>query len=84
MREAFYPRNLPMNKTTLTDRPRSQQGIFIAGLIVLAVSVAGTLYFFFQLEIPTVFAIVVGLLIAALAIGRFYIVAKNQLFREEK
>ncbi|MDH5021822.1 hypothetical protein [Halobacterium rubrum] len=71
-----------MSKTTFTDAPRSQQGIFIAGLIVLAAAVAGALYFVLQLEMPTVFAIVVGLLFAALAIGRFYLVAKHQLFRE--
>ncbi|MCY4730613.1 hypothetical protein KY092_08585 [Natronomonas gomsonensis] len=71
-----------MSKTTFTDAPRSQQGIFIAGLIVLAAAVAGVLYFTLQLEMPTVFAIVVGLLLAALAIGRFYLVAKHQLFKE--
>lgn len=69
-----------MSETTPTDAPRSQQGVFIAGVIVLAVAVAGALYFFLQLEMPTVFAIVVGLLIAALAVGRFYLVAKHQLF----
>jgi tetrahydromethanopterin S-methyltransferase subunit E len=73
-----------MSKTTLTDAPRSQQGIFIVGLIVLAAAVAAALYFLLQLDMPTIFAIVVGLLIAALAIGRFYLVAKHQLFREGK
>ena len=71
---------LPMSKTTLTDAPRDQLGIFVAGLIVVVVAVAGALYYLFQLEIPTVLAIVVGLLIAALAIGRFYLVTVHQLF----
>ena len=71
-----------MSKTTFTDAPRSQQGIFIAGLIVLAAAVAGALYFVLQIEMPTVFAIVVGLLYAALAIGRFYLVAKHQSFKK--
>ena len=69
-----------MSKSTLTDAPRSQQGIFVVGLLVLTVAIAGALYFLLQLEMPTIFAIVVGLLIAALAIGRFYLVAKHQLF----
>lgn len=69
-----------MGETTPTDAPRSQQGIFVAGVVVLAVAVAGALYFLLQLEIPTVLAVVVGLLVAALAIGRFYVVAKHQLF----
>lgn len=68
-----------MSETTPADAPLSQQAIFIAGAVVLAVAVAGALYFFLQLELPTVFAIIVGLLIAALAIGRFYLVAKHQL-----
>ena len=69
-----------MSKPILTDVPRSQQGIFIVGLIVLAAAVTGALYFLLQLDMPTVFAIVVGLLFAVLAIGRFYLVAKHQLF----
>lgn len=71
-----------MSEITPTNAPRSQQEIFIAGLVVLAVAVAGTLYFLFQLEIPTVLAVVVGLFIAAIAVGRFYLVAKYQLFGE--
>lgn len=69
-----------MSETTPADAPRSQQAIFIAGAVVLAVAIAGALYFLLQMDMPTVFAIVVGLLIAALAIGRFYVVAKHQLF----
>ncbi|MCD2200971.1 hypothetical protein LPA44_13860 [Halobacterium sp. KA-4] len=69
-----------MSETTPADSPRSQQAIFIAGAVVLAVAVVGSLYFLLQMDMPTVFAIVVGLLIAALAIGRFYLVAKHQLF----
>lgn len=69
-----------MSGTTPTDAPRSQQGIFVVGVVVLAVAVAGALYFLLQLEIPTVLAVVVGLLVAALAVGRFYLVTKHQLF----
>lgn len=69
-----------MSETTPAGAPRSQQAIFIAGVVVLAVAVAGALYFLLQMDMPTVFAIVVSILIAALAIGRFYLVAKHQLF----
>lgn len=61
-----------MNETSSTDTPKTQQGIFIAGVVILAVAVAGALYFLLRLDMPTVFAVVVGLLIAAFAIGRFY------------
>ena len=69
-----------MTETNLTDAPRSQRGIFVAGLLVLAVAVAGTLYLLLQGEMPTVLAVVIGLFIAAFAIGRFYLVATRQFF----
>lgn len=69
-----------MGKRTPTDAPRRQQGIFIAGAVVLAIAVAGALYFVLQVDMPTVLAIIVGLFIAAFAVGRFYLVAKHQLF----
>lgn len=59
---------------------RSRWTIFLVGGVILCVAVAGALYFLFQLEMPTVFAVIVGLLVAALAVGRFYLVAKHQLF----
>ena len=69
-----------MGETTPADAPRNQQAIFIAGMVMLAIAVAGSLYFLLQLEMPTVFAIVVGLLIIALTVGRFYLVAKHEIF----
>jgi hypothetical protein len=73
-----------VSETTPTDALRSQQGIFIAGLGVLAVAVAGALYFLFQLEMPTVLAVNVGLFIATVAVGQFYLVAKYQLFGKDR
>lgn len=71
-----------MGETRLTNAPRSQLGIFIAGVVVLAVAVGGALYFLLQVELPTVLAAVVGLFIVAIAVGRFYLVSKHQLFAE--
>jgi hypothetical protein len=71
---------LRMEKLGLTDAPRRQQGIFIAGLLALAVALAGALYFLVQLDLPAVLAIVVGFLVAAVAIGRFYLVVTQELF----
>lgn len=71
-----------MSETAPTNVPRSQQGLFIVGLVTLAVAVAGALYFLFQVEMPTVIAVVVGLFITAIAVGRFYLVAKYELFGE--
>lgn len=69
-----------MSKTEHTNTPWSQWTIFIVGGVMLAVALAGALYFFVQLEMPTVLAVVVGLLVAAFAVGRFYLVSKHQLF----
>ncbi|GAA5063010.1 hypothetical protein ACFFQF_33540 [Haladaptatus pallidirubidus] len=63
-----------------TNTPQSQLAIVITGGVILTVAVAGALYFLVQLEMPILLAVVIGLIVAALAIGRFYLVTKHQLF----
>lgn len=73
-----------VSEITPSAAPRSRQIMFIVGVVVLAFAVAGALYFMFQAEVPTVLAVFVGLLVAGIAVGRFYLVAKYELFNENR
>lgn len=68
-----------MSEPTPGRTARGQRATLIAGAGVLALAVAGALYFLLQLAMPTVLAVAVGLLVVALAVGRFYLVAKHEL-----
>ncbi|WEL21085.1 hypothetical protein HBNXHr_1017 [Halorhabdus sp. BNX81] len=51
----------------------------VIGAILGAVTTAAALYFLFQLDLPRVLAVAVGLLFVGLGVGRFYVVAKHEL-----
>ncbi|WP_275883410.1 hypothetical protein [Halorhabdus sp. BNX81] len=68
-----------MSLKDTADTPWTSWAIMVIGAILGAVTTAAALYFLFQLDLPRVLAVAVGLLFVGLGVGRFYVVAKHEL-----
>jgi len=66
-------------KPRRTETPWTTWATVSIGAVVVAGTAAGAFYFLFQLDLPRVLAAAVGLLFVGLGVGRFYVVAKDEL-----